>query len=779
MITLIHYHNLKDWLLKAANLHKDRSKLVMVQRTVSKHGRTFQQHFWISPEDVRSTDKVLVGKHNLPKGHAQRPDNAISYKSTKPIDPAIKQKTHEFFGNFEKVEDCISHLKANGIYWDPPKDDLQPHVRAALNIMRAKMALNAAIHNGYTPPLPKGTSQQQSDAKNETSEQNAVNSSEDKVKPEPQQNTSNQQSAGNSKAKVNDFQLNFTSNQEFLDSLNKMGIIWKHSDHRGINLMRAKMAANKAVVNGMNLSEEFTKLNSQQEDTQTERKSAEQSEQESAEQPEKIEDKQSEQIPETATKDTQSEQKSAEQPKKRKSAKTTSKKRPEKTEETQPKQKSETTIEDKQTERKSAEQPEKTEQKSAKKTDKPDTKKIIQEYVDKHIDDEDWINNLIVEHEGMLSDPRIDTNLRDVIVDYLMKNESETLNQINEEKKQIEDQAKREEEQAKSEEEQAKLEAEHPDRNYNSSVARALGKSAYNYMRDSLDEIAEPYEELKTIWKAYEEDMRVGEERERTISHFDPSSKMIKLVGLSRMSSKNTEHSKSELRQLIFHEGSHHIDYHAGDMFTSPQNYNPNLYFSVEYNDGEFINALREDAKNLLKSYGLEENFREPIKQKIEKRKNDDPEWFEDQKQNIFWLNPNFKGDPVDWLVDDELSEDPRISKLNNDLCILDVNFANRSVLDILVGATNGDLVLSGFEGHSRNYWKESNSLIAYSSGYVIQRQWTGLSVEAFAELNEAIMSGDQDQVKSFQKYFPTACKVNKKMINELAKGGFKDEKDD
>ena len=70
MKILIYCNNLKEWLLKSVDLHKNRSQLVMVQRTVHKHGRTFQQHFWIAPQDVKDTDVVLTGKHNLPKGHA-------------------------------------------------------------------------------------------------------------------------------------------------------------------------------------------------------------------------------------------------------------------------------------------------------------------------------------------------------------------------------------------------------------------------------------------------------------------------------------------------------------------------------------------------------------------------------------------------------------------------------------------------------------------------------------------------------------------------------------
>ena len=43
----------------------DRSKLVQVQRMVSRGGKTFPQNFWVKPSEVKSTDKVLQGQQNL------------------------------------------------------------------------------------------------------------------------------------------------------------------------------------------------------------------------------------------------------------------------------------------------------------------------------------------------------------------------------------------------------------------------------------------------------------------------------------------------------------------------------------------------------------------------------------------------------------------------------------------------------------------------------------------------------------------------------------------
>ena len=50
---MIEFLGIKDFLLesllKAIKLHKDRSHLVQVERTVNKKGKTFIQKFWIRP----------------------------------------------------------------------------------------------------------------------------------------------------------------------------------------------------------------------------------------------------------------------------------------------------------------------------------------------------------------------------------------------------------------------------------------------------------------------------------------------------------------------------------------------------------------------------------------------------------------------------------------------------------------------------------------------------------------------------------------------------------
>ena len=57
-------------LLKA--LGKDNPTKVLVAQTVSREGKTFIQHFWVSPDEVKHDDKVVVNYQNLPDNHPQK-----------------------------------------------------------------------------------------------------------------------------------------------------------------------------------------------------------------------------------------------------------------------------------------------------------------------------------------------------------------------------------------------------------------------------------------------------------------------------------------------------------------------------------------------------------------------------------------------------------------------------------------------------------------------------------------------------------------------------------
>ena len=48
-----------------SNNKRDLSKLVKVQRAVTRGGKTFMQNFYVNPSQVKATDRVIGGQQNL------------------------------------------------------------------------------------------------------------------------------------------------------------------------------------------------------------------------------------------------------------------------------------------------------------------------------------------------------------------------------------------------------------------------------------------------------------------------------------------------------------------------------------------------------------------------------------------------------------------------------------------------------------------------------------------------------------------------------------------
>lgn len=134
---------LKD-LLKAISLSKPiaRQGLVLVERTVQhKNSKTFTQKFYVRPDQVKKTDRIIAGHHNLLDGHPSKPAKLRSFGDTTKITDDIRQQTAKFFDTFKTPTDFYNYIKHLGIHW---KESDKP----GIIMMRAKMALNNAQMNG-------------------------------------------------------------------------------------------------------------------------------------------------------------------------------------------------------------------------------------------------------------------------------------------------------------------------------------------------------------------------------------------------------------------------------------------------------------------------------------------------------------------------------------------------------------------------------------------------------------------------------------------------------
>lgn len=72
----------------------DKSSLVQVERTVTRGGKTFQQKFWVKPDQVKKTDVVLKGKENLNTTSSQA---NLKNKKVTPIGMSV----YDFMNHFK------------------------------------------------------------------------------------------------------------------------------------------------------------------------------------------------------------------------------------------------------------------------------------------------------------------------------------------------------------------------------------------------------------------------------------------------------------------------------------------------------------------------------------------------------------------------------------------------------------------------------------------------------------------------------------------------------
>lgn len=219
----------EELLLKA---QRDKSKLVQVQRSVSRGGKTFMQNFWVSPSQVKSTDKVIGGQQNL----LPTPGSVPTPKA------GVLDKTYFDSIKSDKTK-ALDYLKSCGITWNE-------HTHAGINWMRAMQAFSTAlgVQNGQKSSSQGNTQTTQSKpqiAQNNQSggqNTNAVLKQVNQVSKMLDQSTWNELNAcknGKEKVVVLKKKLGQDGCMKFAESL---GVTWDKHTHVAINNMRMSMA---------------------------------------------------------------------------------------------------------------------------------------------------------------------------------------------------------------------------------------------------------------------------------------------------------------------------------------------------------------------------------------------------------------------------------------------------------------------------------------------------------------------------------------------------------
>lgn len=265
---MFNYYSLKQMLLKAVSLGKNRQGLVLVQRIANGPTGTYLVHKWIRPDQVSSSDHVLAGHIHLHSSHPQAPNNPKQYSNFNfPYSNAVKQQTAAFFSQLPNVQAFYQALHNLGITYtaDP--------TRPGITLMRAKGAMNAAIHNGLDlsalPPQVLGLNNPvilPAQPAAPTQQPIQQPTAAQPVTPPPVTPAAPSQPATvpttitlpprakvasqASKDAATQFCNSFATRQDFYDALTKMGITWTQTSKPGPTFMWAKCFLAQHIESG-------------------------------------------------------------------------------------------------------------------------------------------------------------------------------------------------------------------------------------------------------------------------------------------------------------------------------------------------------------------------------------------------------------------------------------------------------------------------------------------------------------------------------------------------
>ena len=213
---------IRDYLLMKAT--RDRSRLVQVQRTVSRGGKTFIQNYWISPSAVKPTDRVVANQQLLQQVAAAAP------QPTQGTGTAFDKAHFDSLAKTDRTQ-AMAYLNQCGITW-------KTNAHAGINWMRAMQAAKKAGNTAQTTTAQVSTHPANGATQAvQTVQSNANVQVDAKLQAELDACVTSKDKVILLKKKLGPAGcMNFAK---------QMGVTWTENAHAGINQMRMSMALQK------------------------------------------------------------------------------------------------------------------------------------------------------------------------------------------------------------------------------------------------------------------------------------------------------------------------------------------------------------------------------------------------------------------------------------------------------------------------------------------------------------------------------------------------------
>lgn len=263
-------------------------------------------------------------------------------------------------------------------------------------------------------------------------------------------------------------------------------------------------------------------------------------------------------------------------------------------------------------------------------------------------------------------------------------------------------------------------------RNYDSPLARALGRDHYDQLRDRVDRCQAPA--LQKVWDQYEGKISVGSTRHTGGAYCHQNEIYINLEADAAGRTWRAAYATT------FHESGHALDTIAAGFGSS----NGLPFYSSAYKDGLFPRTIRQEVADWVQA----------ILADMKAHRTDFSYWVSQG-----WI-PQAAAEQYAAQAGLKITKAMAYSAVENQVRALDL-LRRADLSDILEGATRGK-IRCGF-GHGSSYWAQRTfNGVDY-----------GLGTEAFAEMTSATLACPES-LEALKTYLPKSYALYKEMLEAL-----------
>lgn len=261
----------------------------------------------------------------------------------------------------------------------------------------------------------------------------------------------------------------------------------------------------------------------------------------------------------------------------------------------------------------------------------------------------------------------------------------------------------------------------------NSNMGNAIGKQHYDQMDNIVMQTT--HEDVRAIWKNYEQSIKIGDANYKGTAHYRTLSKQIN-INIAKDAKGSVYQTPFE---TMFHEGAHAIDAMLGQPHGA-------LHYSSYYKNGAFGDTIRTEVDDWVKAVDAQ------MKKDFAANKGNTQWLFDNGYLGFFDRNAydpatgTLYGKAVKHSKDKAYKAIARQMSKDHDI------LARANLSDIVEGATNARMSFGA--GHGKKYWQRPHAL----------------STEAFAEMFASKMANPESYAV-LQKYLPKSTQVFDEMI--------------